>query len=178
VSWQGLNFDFTGVVFDGSNFTGAQFSRGRVSFHDAEFSGGTVSFEGARFSGGTVSFTFARFSGGQVGTLLARDRAAHAALDDPGGVARLLDGRADLGRARPQVRPSLVLLEHRPAPQDGKARRASTWSASAPTAARTGWPYGRPAQDNTRHAGLELWMAVHGHQVVGKPATWFDSCED
>src|SRR5215831_13759519 len=34
VSWQGLNFDFTGVVFDGGDFT------------DAEFTGGEVSFEG------------------------------------------------------------------------------------------------------------------------------------
>ena len=43
VSWQGLDFDFTGVVFDGGNF------------YDARFSGGTVSFRGAVFSGGTVS---------------------------------------------------------------------------------------------------------------------------
>ena len=44
VSWQGLNFDFTGVVFDGGDFTFAEFSGGTVSFGDAEFSGGTVSF--------------------------------------------------------------------------------------------------------------------------------------
>ena len=36
------------------------------------------------------------------------------------------------------------------------------------------WP---TAQDNPRHAGLESWMAVHGHRIVGKPATWSDSCE-
>jgi hypothetical protein len=42
VSWQGLNFDFTGVVFDGGDFSGA------------EFSGGALSFDGARFSGGAV----------------------------------------------------------------------------------------------------------------------------
>jgi hypothetical protein len=30
-SWQSLNFDFTGVVFDGGDFTGAKFSGG-VSF--------------------------------------------------------------------------------------------------------------------------------------------------
>ena len=40
--------------------------------------------------------------------------------------------------------PSLVLLEHHPAPEAGKARRPSTWSASAPAAARTGWACGRP----------------------------------
>jgi len=35
VSWQGLNFDFTGVVIDGG------------SFGDANFSGGTINFSGA-----------------------------------------------------------------------------------------------------------------------------------
>ena len=66
VSWQGLNFDFTGVVFDGGDFTTARFSGGQVSFDDAVFSGGQVSFDGAEFSGGQVSFDGAEFSGGRV----------------------------------------------------------------------------------------------------------------
>jgi hypothetical protein len=67
VSWRGLNFDFTGAVFDGGAFTGAVFSGGRVDFGDTEFSGGTVDFSGARFSGSTVvSFRSAEFSGGRV----------------------------------------------------------------------------------------------------------------
>ena len=45
VSWCGLNFDFAGAVFDGGDFS------------DAEFSGGTVNFAGAEFSGGTVDFS-------------------------------------------------------------------------------------------------------------------------
>jgi hypothetical protein len=65
-SWQGLDFDFTGVVFDGGDFSGARFPSGTVSFDGAEFSGGTVSFDGAEFSGGTVSFDGAKFSGGAV----------------------------------------------------------------------------------------------------------------
>jgi hypothetical protein len=32
VSWQGSDFDFTDVVFDGANFYGAAFSGGRVDF--------------------------------------------------------------------------------------------------------------------------------------------------
>ena len=56
VSWRGLNFDFTDVVFDGGNFRGAQFSDGRVDFADAVFGGGAVDFGGARFSGGEVGF--------------------------------------------------------------------------------------------------------------------------
>jgi uncharacterized protein YjbI with pentapeptide repeats len=66
VSWQGLDFDFTGAVFDGGDFTGAEFSGGTVRFDGARFSGGTVDFDGARFSGGTVRFTGAEFSGGTV----------------------------------------------------------------------------------------------------------------
>ncbi len=78
VSWQGLNFDFTGVVFDGGdfyrtefsggtlNFTGARFSGGQVSFLLARFSGGTVRFDNAVFTGGGVSFNGAKFSGGRV----------------------------------------------------------------------------------------------------------------
>jgi uncharacterized protein YjbI with pentapeptide repeats len=66
VSWQGLNFDFTGVVFDGGDFSGAKFSDSTVSFAVAEFSGGELDFTGAKFSGGTVSFSGARFSGGTV----------------------------------------------------------------------------------------------------------------
>jgi len=56
VSLQGLNFDFNGVVFDGGDFGGAQFSGGTVDF-SAQFSGGAVSFVGAQFSGGTVDFS-------------------------------------------------------------------------------------------------------------------------
>jgi uncharacterized protein YjbI with pentapeptide repeats len=66
VTWQGLDFDFTGVVFDGGDFTGVRFSGGFVLFTGAEFSGGQVSFNGARFSRGTVSFGGAEFSGGRV----------------------------------------------------------------------------------------------------------------
>ena len=51
VSWQGLNFDFTDVVFDGGGFGGARFSGGMVDF------GGTRFSVGAQFSGGTVDFS-------------------------------------------------------------------------------------------------------------------------
>jgi uncharacterized protein YjbI with pentapeptide repeats len=66
VSWQGLNFDFTGVVFDGGSFASAEFSSGTVNFDRAKFSGGTVGFRGAKFSGGRVIFNYADFSGGTV----------------------------------------------------------------------------------------------------------------
>jgi hypothetical protein len=66
VSWQGLNFDFTGVVFDGGDFTGATFSSGKVCFGGAEFSHGRVSFSRATFSVGEVGFDDAEFSSGKV----------------------------------------------------------------------------------------------------------------
>ena len=74
--------------------------------------------------------------------------------------------------------PSLVLLEHHPAPElaegvetldlvragaDGKLHWTRVW----PT-----------PQDSPRHAGLELWMAAHGYQIVDRPASWFDACGD
>ena len=78
VYWKGLNFDFTGVIFDTGDFSGANFSGGQVSFRlakfptggvefgHAKFSGGTVDFAGAEFSGGTVDFAGAAFSGAKV----------------------------------------------------------------------------------------------------------------
>ena len=73
--------------------------------------------------------------------------------------------------------PSLVLLEHHPAPEAEKG-------AETLDLVRVGadgsphwlgvWP---TAEGNPRHAGLELWMAVHGHRIVAKPASWFDSRE-
>ncbi|THC44787.1 pentapeptide repeat-containing protein [Streptomyces sp. A1499] len=66
ISWQGHDFDFTGVVFDGGDFSDAQFTGGTVSFDEAEFSAGMVKFTGAHFSGARVSFNGARFSDGYV----------------------------------------------------------------------------------------------------------------
>ena len=77
---------------------------------------------------------------------------------------------ADLAR---RYGPSLVLLEHHPAPELGEdvetldlvrigADGSPHWSRVWPT-----------PEDNPRHAGLELWMAGHGHQIIGRPASWF-----
>jgi len=66
VSWQGLNFDFTGVVFDGGDFSNAQFSGGKVNFSGAKFSRGEVNFSNAQFSRGEVNFSDAQFGMGKV----------------------------------------------------------------------------------------------------------------
>jgi uncharacterized protein YjbI with pentapeptide repeats len=67
VSWQGLDFDFTGAVFEGGDFGRAIFNGGKVSFRDAIFAGGTLDFGGAIFSGGQVDFSGAEFTDGKVG---------------------------------------------------------------------------------------------------------------
>ena len=77
---------------------------------------------------------------------------------------------ADLAR---RYGPSLVLLEHHPAPELGAdvetldlvrigADGSPHWSRVWPT-----------PEDHPRHAGLELWMAGHGHRIIGRPASWF-----
>lgn len=72
-SWRLLDFDFTGAVFDGGDFSGALFGPGKVTFRGTRFSGGRVTFRGAsfvlvdvgcfrgaEFRDGTVDFTGVR----------------------------------------------------------------------------------------------------------------------
>lgn len=77
-TWRGHDFNFSGAVFDGGDFTGATFSgvgtvtfddttiTGRLSFAGATFAGGALTFNGARFTGGSVCFSGATFAGGIV----------------------------------------------------------------------------------------------------------------
>jgi hypothetical protein len=64
-TWSLHDFNFTGAVFDGGDFSTSHF-RGSTSFFGATFSGGTVIFRGATFSGGTVDFSYATISSGEV----------------------------------------------------------------------------------------------------------------
>jgi uncharacterized protein YjbI with pentapeptide repeats len=66
VSWQGLDLDFTGVVFDGGDFSGARFSGDWIDFTNAQFSSGTVNFDHVAFSSGTITFSDTQFSGSVV----------------------------------------------------------------------------------------------------------------
>ena len=65
-SWCDLNFDFTGVVFDGGDFSYARFHGDKVDFRDAVFCGGWVNFARVEFSGGIVDFERAKFTGSIV----------------------------------------------------------------------------------------------------------------
>ncbi|MFC9879026.1 pentapeptide repeat-containing protein [Streptomyces libani] len=65
-SWQGHDLDFSNVIFDGGDFSRAEFAGGTVTFNGAEFAGGTVTFDDAEFAGGTVTFDDAKFTGSTV----------------------------------------------------------------------------------------------------------------
>ncbi|MFI6858256.1 hypothetical protein [Streptomyces sp. NPDC050416] len=71
-SWQGYDFDFTGVVFDGGDFSDAEFTGGTLTFDGAEFTGGTVSFGLAGFTNSMVAFVGAKFTGARIAFLGAK----------------------------------------------------------------------------------------------------------
>jgi len=64
--WQGVHFNFIGVVFEAANFSSMNFRGGTAHFNGATFSGGNVDFHGTRFSGGQVEFEGAQFRSGRV----------------------------------------------------------------------------------------------------------------
>jgi hypothetical protein len=81
-----------------------------------------------------------------------------AVVTKTGGLTSVTEsaGRIRAGLAR-RYGPTLVLLEHHPAPESGA---------------------GMETLENPCHAGLDLWMAADGHQIVGTPVSWFDQCDD
>ena len=89
-SWQNLDLNFTGVAFDGGDFSNAVFSGGKVSFRDTVFSGGEVSFRDTVFSGGEVSFVGAEFAGDMPSV-------KHNVFDFSG--AKFVGGRVDFREA-------------------------------------------------------------------------------
>ena len=74
--------------------------------------------------------------------------------------------------------PPLVLLEHHLAPELSEGMETldlvRVGADGSPHWTRV-WP---TPEENPRHAGLELWMAGHGYQLVGTPASWLDWCQD
>jgi uncharacterized protein YjbI with pentapeptide repeats len=70
--WRGHDFDFTGAVFDGGDFSKAVFSDATVSFIGAKFTSGTVHFNGAKFTSGTIDFSNAEFTDGNVNFISAQ----------------------------------------------------------------------------------------------------------
>ncbi|MFD3486556.1 pentapeptide repeat-containing protein [Streptomyces sp. NPDC058665] len=65
-SWQGHDFDFTDVVFDGGDLDGAVFSSGTLQFSNAVFSTGAIDFDNTTFGGATVYFDNTTFDGANV----------------------------------------------------------------------------------------------------------------
>ncbi|MER5228129.1 pentapeptide repeat-containing protein [Streptomyces flaveus] len=94
-SWQGHDLDFTGVVFDGGDFSSTQFSGGTVTFDGATFSG-NMNFFGAEFSGGEEPTPQTRAVDHAPGGLHG-ERAAHGSVN----CARAPRHSALTGSARP-----------------------------------------------------------------------------
>lgn len=65
-SWSNLNLDFTGVLFDGGDFSGAVFSGKSVSFSGASFTGTEVTFKNAVFSSENLDFRLSEFRGERI----------------------------------------------------------------------------------------------------------------
>jgi hypothetical protein len=102
-----------------------------------------------------------------------------AVVTETGGFISVTEsaGRIRAGLAR-GYGPCLVLLGHHPAPGSGEGMETLDLVRVGADGSPH-WSRARPApQENPRHAGLELWMAGYGHQITGRPASWFDRRDD
>jgi hypothetical protein len=111
--------------------------------------------------------------------LTTRPEPGHLAVvteTGPGASVTTSAGRIRAVLAR-RYGPSVVLLEHCLAPETGEGIETldlvRKGADGSPHRSRV-----RPTpEDNPRHAGLGLWMAGYGHQIVSRPASEFEWCE-
>jgi hypothetical protein len=96
-----------------------------------------------------------------------------AVVTETGPAASVIESarhiRAELA---PRYGPAVVLLEHRLAPeldQGAETLDLVRYGADGSPHWSRIWP---TPQEHPRHAGLELWMAAHGYQIVSRPAGW------
>jgi hypothetical protein len=102
-----------------------------------------------------------------------------AVVTESGSAASVTERAAHIWAALARrYRSSLMLLAYHPARETEEGAETldlvRIGADNSPHWLRV-WP---TAEDNPRHAGLELWMARHGYQIVSKPASWFDCCPD
>ena len=74
--------------------------------------------------------------------------------------------------------PAVVLLEHHLAPglaEGAQALDLVRFGADGSPHWSRVWP---TPQEHPRHAGLELWMAAQGYQIVSGPAGWSGFCRN
>ncbi|MGQ4271168.1 pentapeptide repeat-containing protein [Nocardiopsis changdeensis] len=93
--WRDKDYDFTGVVFDGGNLSGAVFTGSLVSFREAQFTGGTMLFRDAEFAGFRVGFDGAVVNGGDLD--FTHTKFSGALVTFAG--TRFIDGHVDFGGA-------------------------------------------------------------------------------
>ena len=131
---------------------------------------------------------FWRYPAGLVWEGVAHLRVWATATVPPGYLAVVTEtgGAASVTEAAGQIRaelagrygPSLVLLEHNPAPEFGEgAETLDLVRMGADGSAHWTRVWPTPG-DNPRHASLELWMGIHGHRIVSRPGSEFDWCGD
>lgn len=102
-----------------------------------------------------------------------------AVVNETGSAAEVTESAGQIwaGLAR-RYGPSLMLLEHHPEPEFSESMETldlvRIGADGQPHWTRI-WP---TPQDNPRHAGLELWMANHGCQILSRAAASFDWCQD
>lgn len=102
-----------------------------------------------------------------------------AVVNETGSAAEVTESAGQIwaGLAR-RYGPSLMLLEHHPEPEFSEGMETldlvRIGADGQPHWTRI-WP---TPQDNPRHAGLELWMANHGCQILSRAAASFDWCQD
>jgi len=102
-----------------------------------------------------------------------------AVVTETGSAAPVTESAGDIWAALARrYGPSVVLLEHYPAPETGEeAQTLNLVRIGADGSAH--WLHVWPtSQENPRHGALEHWMAVHGHQIISKHAAAIDWCED
>ena len=96
---------------------------------------------------------------------------------DPRSLQAALRGRDGLVHGKGRARACLG-HEHHLAPGSGEGMEildlVCLGADGSPHWSRV-WP---APPENPRHAGLERWMAACGHQIAGRPASWFDWRDD
>ena len=128
---------------------------------------------------------FWRYRAGRAGEGVAHLQVWTTTGPEPGHLAvvtetgsRVAESAAHIrAELAPRYGPSLVLLEHHPAPETGEGAETlnlvRVGTGGSPHWTRI-WP---TPEDNPRHPGLELWMATDGYQIVSRPANHLDWCE-
>src|ERR1700729_3981982 len=125
--WQDLDFDFTGVAFDGGDFVGAHFRAGTVLFSEARFSGRLASATPCSPAAGSASAAPSSPAGGSASTTPSSP-AAGLTLAAPSSPA----ARSSSAASSPAAQSTSA------APSSPAAQSASVAASAAPSSPAAG----------------------------------------